>query len=214
MNDFLNIATSFGADKCTQHGYHFFYPQHIEHLREKQFNLLEIGFDGGNSARFWRQYFPQAKLHFLDIKHSDQQGDWVLFTGDQSNINDLESLSKAIGSCELIIDDGSHVPTHQWESFVYLFNHLLTPGGTYIIEDIECNWWNADATIYGYKIGYFNFVEKSKSMVEMINAEFSGKKNYLKISSITYGQNCIIIKKQTEEESNYFNSTKLCSRFL
>ena len=39
----------------------------------------------------------------------------------------------------------------------------------------------------------------------MINAEFSGKKNYLKISSITYGQNCIIIKKQTEEESNYFN---------
>ena len=38
---------------------------------------------------------------------------------------------------ELIVDDGSHVPEHQILSFNFLFKNLLSPGSTYIIEDIE-----------------------------------------------------------------------------
>jgi len=42
-------------------------------------------------------------------------------------------------------------------------------------------------------------------LIDKINAEFSGKRNDLEVSSITYGQNCIIITKQSEDEKRYFD---------
>jgi hypothetical protein len=39
----------------------------------------------------------------------------------------------------------------------------------------------------------------------MINSEFTGVRNHLNISSILFGQNCIIITKRTQEQIDYFN---------
>ena len=41
--------------------------------------------------------------------------------------------------------------------------------------------------------------------LDQINTEFSDKKNYLNISTVTFAHNCIIITKQTPEETEISN---------
>lgn len=205
MNDFQQLGYKHGTDKVTHHGYHYFYPKYLDELRKDEFNMLEIGYQFGNSCRVWEEYFPKAKIFAMDINVEGRFNNHTVFKGDQSNVDDLNKIANEVGSARFIIDDGSHHPIHQIDTFNVLFKNLLEPGGIYIIEDIECNYWREDSDIYGYKIGVFNAIDYTKKLVEHVNAEFSAKQNKLEISSITYGQNCIIITKQTEEEKNYFN---------
>lgn len=205
MKTFYDIGKHSDTDKCTHHGYHYFYPRFLEPLRGESFNMLEIGYDNGNSARMWEKYFPYSTIYCMDInKSGDYEGHKVI-KGDQSNHNDRENVISIVNNARFILDDGSHHPVHQYETFLHLFKNLLEPGGIYIIEDIECNYWRPDSTIYGYTVGHFDAVKKTFDLVDLINSEFSGKNNELEISTITYGQNCIIITKRTEEESSYFN---------
>lgn len=214
MRDFYTIGKESGTDKCTHHGYHYFYPRFLENLRGDTFNMLEIGYHEGGSARMWSEYFPMASVYCMDINKEGNYPDHIVIKGDQSNIKDLESVSKIIVRAKFIIDDGSHHPHHQIETFEYLFNNLLEDGGVYIIEDIETSYWRSDSNVYGYKIGYFNCLDYSRSYINEINSEFSGKINKLRISSISYGQNCIIITKQTEEETLYFRRKYRYSPYL
>ena len=204
-NNFKNLGEKHGTDKVSHHGYNFFYPKHLEGFRNEEFNMLEIGYHEGHSCRMWQEYFPKANIFAMDINTEGKFENHIVFKGDQSNINDLNRVSDEIGSAKFIVDDGSHHPIHQIETFNFLFKNLLEPGGVYIIEDIECNYWDEEASIYGYRIGVFNAIDYTKNLIDYVNSEFSKKENKLKISSITFGQNCIIITKQTEEEENYFN---------
>lgn len=167
--------------------------------------MLEIGYFHGESARMWEEYFPNARIFALDISTSGRFGRHEVLQGDQSNHDDLRRVASVVGSAKLIIDDGSHQPVHQFETFTYLFSNLLEPGGVYIIEDVECNYWHPDSAVYGYRIGFFNAIEASTKLIDQVNAEFSGHRNDLGVSTITYGQNCIIVTKQTPEERTYFD---------
>ena len=91
----------------------------------------------------------------MDIGVSLNHGRLKVIKADQSNPDHLEMITGVVQNAKFIIDDGSHHPVHQLESFQYLFKNLLEPGGIYIIEDIECNYWNPKESIYGYQIGYF-----------------------------------------------------------
>jgi hypothetical protein len=214
MNDFKDLGIKHGTDKVSHHGYNYFYPKHLEVLRGDEFNMLEIGYEGGHSCRVWEEYFPKANIFSMDINKEGKFDNHTVFKGDQSNINDLDRISNEIGSAKFIIDDGSHNPTHQIETFSFLFKKLLEPGGIYIIEDIECNYWNEESSLYGYRVGFSNVIDYTKKLIDYVNSEFSKKENKLKISSITYGQNCIIITKQTEEEEKYFNRNYRFSHHL
>ena len=119
-----------------------------------------------------------------------------------------------INLCDIILDDGSHVPEHQIDSFVYLFKNLLSPGGVYVIEDIECSFWDSESEIYGYKVGNHNILNYLSRVPYEVNSEFSNFKNKLEISSITYGHNCIIITKKTEEEILFTNREYRFKNFL
>jgi hypothetical protein len=77
---------------------------------------------------------------------------------------------------------------------------MLKNGGIYIIEDIECNYWNPKNTIYGYEVGNHNVVDYFSTVPHKINSEFSGMRNNNLISSITYFKNCIILTKMDDEE--------------
>jgi hypothetical protein len=203
---FKELNELHGSDKVSYHGYHFFYTHFLEKFRYDNFNMLEIGYGGGLSLKSFVEYFPKADITIMDINeeliHSDR---CRVVKGDQSNIEDLDNIIKNIKKAKFIIDDGSHNPQHQFDTFNYLFKNLLQPGGVYIIEDIELSYWNPESTLYGYKSGYFNLLDSFKKYQEMINSEFTGVKNYLDISTITYAQNCIIITKRTEEEKLYFD---------
>jgi hypothetical protein len=48
-----------------------------------------------------------------------------------------------MGSPDIIIDDGSHVASHQKISFETLFP-LLAPGGIYVIEDMHTAYWRGE----------------------------------------------------------------------
>jgi hypothetical protein len=171
--------------------------------------MLEIGYHTGDSARMWCDYFPNSKVHEITFDN------FQVFKGDQSNLDDLENVKNKIDNAKFIIDDGSHHPYHQIQTFEYFFKNLLEDGGIYIIEDIETNYWRSDSEVYGYKIGYFNSIDyTSKHYIDKINSEFSKVYNDLRISSITYAQNCIIITKQTQEESDYFNRNYRYNVFL
>ena len=214
MNSFYDLAAECGTDKVLHHGYHFFYPRFLEGMREDRFRMLEIGYGDGASAHFWEKYFPNADIFVMDIGVSGLHSRHEVFLGDQSNPVDLSSISGRVGTARFIIDDGSHQPSHQYNTFEFLFENLLEPGGVYIIEDVECNYWRSDAQVYGYTIGNFNAIRKSTDLIDVINSEFSGVENRLHIGSVTYGQNCIIITKQTQEEISYFNRSYRWSMVL
>jgi hypothetical protein len=136
----------------------------------------------------------------MDKDYEFQTKDYTVIKGDQSNQNDLIRVSNIIKETNLIIDDGSHHPMHQFNTFCYLFENLLKPDGYYIIEDIECNYWDNKSSVYGYEIGHFNVIDFFKRQIDEVNSEFNHRKNPLKISFITFAKNCIVIKKQSKEE--------------
>ena len=64
----------------------------------------------------------------------------------------------------------------QVSTFDYLFCHLLLPGGTYIIEDVETSYWTQNG-LYGYttRYGYHHersCVEVFKDLLDDVNGEY------------------------------------------
>lgn len=121
----------YGSDKA-QHGYAEFY---AARLPENPKSILEIGVNDGASIRAWRELFPEAVIHGLDL-FSDKpipDIDGVTFwTGHQADYFLLEQLKNQ--NFTVIIDDGSHSSRHQMVTFFALFQ----PGQYYFIEDLHC----------------------------------------------------------------------------
>ena len=229
----FKIGLKYKTDKITHHGYHRFYDYFLFPIKNNKMNILEIGVDDVKSIKMWLDYFPNANIYGLDINKKDftEYKRGSIIKGDQSKKKDLQKIVKKIGKCTMIIDDGSHVPEHQLLSFNYLFNECLEFGGIYIIEDIETSYWkNANLYNYPIKAGYMdnnlNIVQIFKNIVDIVNREFltEENKNFIKeynkidynnliyISMITFAGNCIIIKKMTEKEYQFYGNRKY--RFL
>lgn len=136
-----NACIKYRTDKITHHGYERFYDYFLYPLKNKEFNLLEIGIDQNCSLKMWCDLFSKAKIYGIDIGHGFKHDQGIVFKADQSNKSELKKVVKYIKNSDLIIDDGSHVPEHQLLTFNYLFLKLLNFGGTYIIEDIETSYW-------------------------------------------------------------------------
>lgn len=205
MKTFTEIGVEHQNDKVIHHRYDLIYPIFFENKRNDNFKMLEIGLgDGdygtGKSGSLWKEYFPKCELSIMDIDHEFETETYKVYKGDQSKVEDLERVKNIVGGVDLIIDDGSHHPRHQFISFTYLFKNMLNNGGYYIIEDVECNYWDSESIVYGYEIGYENVFDYFQRQIHSINSEFSKVKNPLNISFITFAKNCIIVKKQTDEE--------------
>lgn len=125
------LAIKYGSDKA-EHNYCPFYEQTLLKNPKK---ILEIGVLKGASIRMWREYFPEAEIHGLDlfeenpipdiegvVWHKGNQCDWLL----------LEQLRKE--DFDIIVEDCSHNARDQMMTFFGLFN-----GKPYYIEDLACN---------------------------------------------------------------------------
>lgn len=199
------LGLKYNNDKVTHHRYDLVYPTYLNKYINQNIQMLEIGLgtftDGtGYSRDMWMEYFVNPKVFVMDIDHEFDDSIGKVIKGDQSNTNDLLSVSEICGNLDFIIDDGSHHPEHQIKTFDILFQKNLKNGGTYIIEDIECSYWRSDAKVYGYETGYLNIVDFFQKILHQINSEFSQQNNKYKISTITFSKNSIIITKQTDEE--------------
>ena len=145
---FHSVGTKCGTDKVTGHAYHHTYDQVMHHSRHKPVKLLEIGLGctmntGSASICLWQTYFSSVDLWLMDIdtqcamKVQNTTKNKIII-GDQGSEADLRrAIELSGGAFDFIVDDGSHSPAHQLESFRVLFEHALKPGGTYFMEDIE-----------------------------------------------------------------------------
>lgn len=133
------IALTTNTDKSTRfHAYTPVYDALFAHLRSSLVRVLEIGILGGDSLRMWAQYFdnPMSTIVGVDIHDRGFQSDDKRITtiyGDAGNADFLESLP---GPFTIVIEDGSHMASHQITAFDVLWKHVA-PGGFFCTEDVH-----------------------------------------------------------------------------
>ena len=136
-------ADIFSVSNEKGHGFSKFYSNKLNHLRDKDINILEIGSYSGASAAAFKKYFKNSKIYCFDINISNfkySSKDMSVFGLDISKKEKLDKILQKIGVkqeyFDLIIDDGSHNLSDILLSLKYLFKHL-TKKGIYIIEDYK-----------------------------------------------------------------------------
>jgi hypothetical protein len=218
-----DAGTLRNTDKIHKHGYERFYSRFLEPLRDIDgMHMLEIGFNLGLSYKMWLAYFPEAHVYFME-KDKGSKFAKARFTGDQGSVKDLQRLldTKDLNSnLDLIIDDGSHHPMHQKVSFKFLFDKGLKPGGIYIVEDIEMNYW-LHGESYGLDVAFGkddpnSIITQFKQLADVVNREFQPIGDKFTsifgpaiddwVSSVYFGANCVILTKFTEEEKQIYGN--------
>jgi hypothetical protein len=124
------LAAKYGTDKL-EHGYLPFYETHLPKNPKK---ILEIGVKEGRSIQMWKEYFPDAEIHGLDLFQEfeiPQIEGCYFWKGNQCDYRILEKLREQ--EFDVIIDDGSHNSRDQMITFFGLFS-----GQHYFIEDVHC----------------------------------------------------------------------------
>lgn len=153
MDELSRLALQQGTDKFREGAHHYtpIYFAYFNHLRNEKFRLLEIGFGGwskergynepnlgGESARMWCNFFPNAEVTVIDIVPKIVFDEPFIFKqGDQSD----KAFMISLGSFRLIIDDGSHRSEDQITTFETMFP-LMPDGGIYVIEDTQTSYWS------------------------------------------------------------------------
>ena len=138
MKSLKRIGKKHGTDKY-KHGYLPFYDKYFSSKRGEPIDFLEIGIFEGNSLRMWRDYFFNGTIVGCDInKDSFIVGDRIECCYlDQSSAESLNELRVKFSSgFDIIVDDGSHIVSHQHVSLGALFP-TVQKGGFYVIEDIH-----------------------------------------------------------------------------
>ena len=137
--DLQELNQKFDSDKGGKHCYlEKYYQSKFDPIRTSTNKVLEIGVYEGASIRLWREYFENAEIYALEVLSKRRR----MFDGEERiNLVIGDSLKKSSYinlplDFDIIIDDGSHRPEDQFETFK-LANLHLRQGGLYIIEDVR-----------------------------------------------------------------------------
>jgi hypothetical protein len=152
----LTRGVAAGTDKMNQkepHTYQYVYGKYLFPARYRPVKLLEIGlgcdmaYGPGKSMELWMEIMPKATYYSIEFdaacaeKFRSTLGD-RLFIGDQSDVAFLQRVKAGIPALlDIIIDDASHIAHHARISFRELWSKLA-PGGIYVIEDLQTNFWD------------------------------------------------------------------------
>ena len=194
------------------HNYVSLYEKYIGHLRKESFNLLEIGMGNyptnGYSMRMWLDYFPNAHIDIIDITPGNFKCD---FEYDKSRVSfhllDQSNLDALINFCkksnkkyDVIIDDGSHIPSHQILTFNTFFDMILNDSGIYVIEDLFGNTNLADPKdniILHLAQHACNL--QSNCLIDPFRDVEQGNRNKLDIATIHFYRSIIFIMKNGDK---------------
>jgi hypothetical protein len=162
------LAKKYSTDKL-QHGYIPFYEKYLPKNPKK---ILEIGVKEGASIRMWREYFPEASIHGLDLFDEFPIPDIQGVTFHKGNQLDYQLLAKLRKEdFDVIIDDGSHNSRDMLVTFFSLYS-----GKHYFIEDLHCN----DEDFYSQGLPE----EMRAKYILMPSGHYFSAKNILLCSSI------------------------------
>jgi hypothetical protein len=154
--DIDELFNHHGTDKeCYAAMYHALF----KHIRHSSLRLLEIGigtmipgaassmvgwggpaYRPGGSLRAWRDYFPKAEIHGIDIQPDTQFSNEPRIHTHICNSIDADAVRSFMTGFtgypfDIIIDDGSHLDLHQLATLRNFYPYV-SPGGHYIIEDV------------------------------------------------------------------------------
>jgi hypothetical protein len=98
------------------------YDRYLLPFRERPVKLIEIGVQHGGSLQMWRRYLhPESIVIGIDIyaacKRFEEDGIRI-FIGDQSDHLFLQHVIDDVGTADIVIDDGSHIPSKPSDCFV------------------------------------------------------------------------------------------------
>lgn len=135
------------TDKSSRvHGYLPLYETFLRTLAAPVTDILEIGVYDGGSLRTWGEYYPAARITGVDIDPrclAFAGGNIAVEMCDQADLLALQRLQVRLrarhDAFDIVLDDGSHVWSHQILTFETLFSSLR-PGGVFIIEDIDTSY--------------------------------------------------------------------------
>ncbi len=184
---------------------HYFaiYDQLLEPYAGSKVKLLEIGVSKGGSLGLWRKFLGgKAVIFGIDIDPSCAAYDGEFASvriGSQDDPQFLRSVIGEMGGIDIVLDDGSHVASHQRASFDVLFP-LLSEGGLYIIEDMHTAYWPL------YEGGLKKrgtAVEFLKDKIDEIHKHYRNKglnnaKSMPDIASIQFFDSIAIVKKRKQ----------------
>ena len=145
MKTLVELFDKHGCDKGNiRHRYDRVYTPALEHLRDKEFNMLEIGIFKGSSVEAWREYFPKATFYGIDIfvrvtpenipALNRSRVNWCKCDSIEGANNDFKEMVGDV-KFDVIIDDGLHTHDSQRNTFEN-FVPYLSENGTYFIEDV------------------------------------------------------------------------------
>ena len=138
-------ADIFSKTNENGHGFSKIYAQHLDHLKNKNIKILEIGSFAGASAAAFSKYFTKSNIYCFDVNISN-----FIYSSKNIhvyglNINDEHEVKKILKKItletesnffDIIIDDGSHYLSDILFSLKNLFRYVKK-GGFYIIEDFK-----------------------------------------------------------------------------
>jgi hypothetical protein len=132
-----------GTDKNTNHPYGPLYGRLFAPIRERARRVLEVGVYSGASVVCLAEFFEGARVVGVDIT-LDRVAfgrDHPRVTLERADATSEAELHAAVGDgpYDLILDDASHLKSHQLSTFRLLAPSRLarTPGAMYVIEDIK-----------------------------------------------------------------------------
>jgi hypothetical protein len=160
------------------------YSEQFERLRSgvrdvdgavRPLRFLEIGVSHGGSLEMWRSYFGQDAVIFgVDLNPAcaafDGEAGQVRI-GSQADRSFLASVVSEMGGVDVVLDDGSHIASHQRASIEVLYP-LLSPGGLYVVEDVHSAYWR------NFEGGYRRrgtFIEFVKDLIDDVHVPYHGR---------------------------------------
>lgn len=147
----------------------------FSHFRGKAPKILEIGVDRGGSLILWRKYFGDGcQIIGIDINadcaaFDDPANGIHVRIGSQDDSGFLGRIIDEFGPFDIIIDDGSHVVSHQIASFNALFDRGVRPGGIYMVEDLETSYWGSRSGQADLPVTFIDF---ARSVLDLMHQPY------------------------------------------
>jgi len=141
------IGMKYQTDKAYFHLFTEFYNDYFQKVIDanvdRPINILGIGIDKGASLLMYKDFFPSTtNIHAIDININSvdlQLGDNIhTYLCSQDNFELLALLFNET-KFDIIIDDGSHLTSHQQSSLGFFFPYLKK-NGIYVCEDLHTSY--------------------------------------------------------------------------
>lgn len=154
---------------------HYFpiYERHFSSFVYKSVTFVEIGVAFGGSLPMWKRYFgPHATIVGIDILpecKAFEEDQVAVRIGAQQDTRFLAEIVDEFGPPDIVLDDGSHMMSHQVATFEFLYPRLAK-NGVYMVEDLHTAYW---PEFEGGLRREGTFIELCKNLLDQLNADHS-----------------------------------------